>query len=93
MLSIDFVAAVVMKFNETSAERSERYIRACNRMGIADIYVNCVRINRIRVLLRAIMQCRRASMHNTGEIMRNLFNYNAINGNIEALRPHACECQ
>lgn len=36
-------------------------------------------------LLHAIMRLGRASMHNTDEIMRNLFNYNAINANIEAL--------
>lgn len=80
---------VAMKFNKTS-ERSDKYIRLYNR---ASIFMLIARELIEFALLRAIMRCRRASMHNTSEIMRNLFNYDAINANIEALCPHACECQ
>lgn len=78
-----------MKFNEMS-ERSEKYIHPCNRASIFML----IALELIEfALLHAIMRCRRASMHNTSEIMRNLFNYDAINAFIEALRPHAYEYQ
>jgi len=89
--------AIAMKFNKTFAERNARYyiLLALTIMRVQrpNISVNCIRINRTLALLRTIMRCHRMPMRNISEIIRNLFNYNAINSNIEAFHPYACECQ